>query len=218
MLKLSSYEGNPYLGVYCLASEGFALVPPDAPASFVSDIQEALGVEVSSGTLASGRIIGTLAAINSYGAAVSGMASESEVSVIEAKVPVKRIKDKLNACGNNLLVNDKGCIANPDLGPTAVRAIKDVFQVEVVQSAIAGHNTVGAVCLATSKGVLCHPSATREEMDLIKSVLGAPAAIGTLNYGAGVVGACAIANGKGAVAGSKSTPIELGRIEDALFL
>jgi translation initiation factor 6 len=74
------------------------------------------------------------------------------------------------------------------------------------------------VCVATNKGVLCHPEITREEFDLVKSVLKVDGAIGTANYGASMVGACLIANSKGAVVGYRSTPIELGRIEDALHL
>jgi len=42
--------------------------------------------------------------------------------------------------------------------------------------------------------------------------------VATLNYGTPYLGACAIANSKGAVVGSSSTPIELGRIEDGLGL
>lgn len=45
-----------------------------------------------------------------------------------------------------------------------------------------------------------------------------PAAIGTLNYGAPLVGACMVANSRGAAIGFKSTPIELGRVEDSLGL
>jgi translation initiation factor 6 len=65
--------------------------------------------------------------------------------------------------------------------------------------------------------VLCHPSTTKAELEMLRSLFKVPAAIGTLNYGAPVVGACMIANSKGASIGFRSTPIELGRVEDALF-
>jgi len=79
-------------------------------------------------------------------------------------------------------------------------------------------NTVGSACVATNRGVLCHPKTSEDELEMLASLFGVPAAIGTLNYGVARVGACMIANSKGAAIGSKSTPIELGRVEDALDL
>jgi translation initiation factor 6 len=53
-------------------------------------------------------------------------------------------------------------------------------------------------------------------MDLLRETLHVPVAITTANYGSALVGACMVANSKGAVVGSKTTPIELGRIEEGL--
>jgi translation initiation factor 6 len=53
-------------------------------------------------------------------------------------------------------------------------------------------------------------------MDLLKTALRVPVMITTANYGAAQVGACMVANSHGAVVGSRTTPIELGRIEEGL--
>ncbi|HET6399052.1 MAG TPA: translation initiation factor IF-6, partial [Candidatus Thermoplasmatota archaeon] len=50
----------------------------------------------------------------------------------------------------------------------------------------------------------------------IKKVLLAPARIGTVNHGHGLVGAGLAANQHGFAVGSRTTGIELGRIDDAL--
>jgi translation initiation factor 6 len=218
MLRLSSYLGNPYIGVYCVANESLALVPFDAPEALVSDISEALGCEVMNATLASTNILGALAAMNSYGGIVSGMAPLAEMRPLRKKLPFKRIKDKLNACGNNILVNDNAALVNEELSDSAVKQIKEALQVEVVQGSIAGYNTVGSVCAVTNKGILCHPATSKEEMKMLSDLFKVPAAIGTLNYGAPVIGASLIANSKGAAVGFRSTPIELGRVEDALYI
>jgi len=156
--------------------------------------------------------------MNSYGAVVSNMATSAEVEYLSSFIPVYKIQDKVNASGNNLLVNDYGCVANPDLSRSTIRGLEETLQVDVVQASVAEHKTVGSTCAVTNKGVLCHPSATKDELILLKDALKVPAAIGTLNYGAPLVGACIVANTKGAVVGNKSTPIELGRVEDALDL
>ncbi|NLI73372.1 MAG: translation initiation factor IF-6 [Euryarchaeota archaeon] len=218
MLKLSSYLGNPYIGVYCVANESLALVPFDAPDSLVSDLTEALECEVIKATLASTNILGSLMAMNSNGAIVSGMASLLEIRSLGDKIPIIRIKDRLNACGNNILVNDNAALVNPELSDSAVKQIEEVLQIDVTKGTIAGYKTVGSVCTVTNKGVLCHPATSKEELKKLEDLFKVPAAIGTLNYGAPLIGASLIANSKGAAVGFRSTPIELGRVENALYL
>jgi translation initiation factor 6 len=218
MIKLSSYNGVEYIGVYCAANEELALVPMDSAKEFRADVAQALGVDILVINMAQANIIGSLVAMNSYGAVVSAMATDAEVEELSKHLAVLRLTDKHNAAGNNILCNDNGAVVNPDVSKETFEAIADVLQVDAIQHSLAGHSTVGSVCVATNKGVLCHPEITREEFDLVKSVLKVDGAIGTANYGASMVGACLIANSKGAVVGYRSTPIELGRIEDALHL
>ena len=200
-----------------MANESIALVPPDAPQPLIDDIAEGMEVTVMKTPLASSNILGSLTAMNSYGGITSSMVALSEVRPIIKILPFKRIRDRMSACGNNILVNDNAALVNPDLGRSAIKQITDILQVEVVQGMVAGHKTVGSVCVATNKGILCHPSTTTAELEMLRSLFKVPAAIGTLNYGSPLVGACMIANTKGAAIGFRSTPIEMGRVEDALF-
>jgi translation initiation factor 6 len=218
MMRLSHYNGNPYVGVYCAVNEDYAFVPRDASENLINDIKLALNVQIVKCNIAGTNLIGSLLSMNSFGAVVSNMTTDTEVEFLSEYVPVYRIQDRVNASGNNILVNDKGAIANPELGKKTVKAIEETLNVSVVQSVIAEHTTVGSVCVATNKGVLCHPGSLPEELELIRNSMKVPAAIGTLNYGAPMVGACMLANSRGAVIGYKSTPIELGRVEDALDL
>lgn len=218
MMRLSHYNGNPYIGVHCAVNEELAFVPRDVPDNLCKDLMEALCIQVERCSVSSTNLVGSLLSLNSFGAVVTNMASNPEVELISQFLPVFRIEDRINASGNNILVNDKGALVNPDLSKKTVQQIEETLQVEVHQGIIAEHKTVGSACVATNKGVLCHPATTKEEMETLRSVFKVPVAIGTLNYGAPLVGACMVANSKGAVIGYRSTPIELGRVEDALDL
>jgi len=125
-------------------------------------------------TLASTNILGALAAMNSYGGIASGMASLAEMGPLRKKLPFKRIKDRMNACGNNILVNDNAALVNPEISKTALTQIEEVLQVELVQGTVAGYNTVGSVCAVTNKGLLCHPSTTKEEMKELSELFNGP--------------------------------------------
>lgn len=216
MLKLSSYNGVEFLGVYCRTNESLAFVPNDSDPSFLSDFEEVLSVKAGRTTIAGTNLIGALVAMNSYGAVFTSLAADFEMEVFSNHMKVARVDDKLNAVGNNILVNDNGAIVNPEVEDATLRLIERTLQVECVRATLAGHKTVGSACIATNKGVLCHPETKRSEFDLIRSVLKVAPAIGTLNYGSPMLGASIVANSKGGIVGFRSTPIELGRVEDAL--
>ena len=112
MMRLSHYNGNPYVGVYCSANEEIAFVPRDAPSNLLKDVQEALEVKVEKASISNTNLIGCLLSINSSGAVVSNMATDSELEFLSRFLAVYRIEDKLNASGNNILANDYGAIVN----------------------------------------------------------------------------------------------------------
>lgn len=216
MLKKLDIFGNPYIGVFCQSGEDIAIIPSNLSKDMELEIEKALEVEMIKTTLSSSTIIGVLMCINSYGAVVTNFSSDEELNILQKKVKVLRIPHRLNAVGNNILVNDNGALVNPDLSNKAIKEIEAVLGVETIKGTIAGMRTVGSAALATNKGVLCHPHTTDEEIDRLKSLFKVPVSIGTVNYGSPLIGACLIANTKGAVVGNATTPIELGRVEEAL--
>ncbi len=215
MLRVSNYNGVEFIGVYAVANEAMAVLPMDSDDRFQEDISTALDLECHKGTIASTNLIGSLVAMNSYGVAVNNFATDTELSVF-SKLQVARLDDRLNACGNNILVNDNGCLVNPEMNDRSVHVLEEVFNVEVVRGTVAGQNTVGSVCKVTNKGLVCHPVSSAADLKLLKDLFKVKPKITTLNYGSQYVGASIVANSKGGVVGSRSTPIEQGRVEEAL--
>lgn len=219
MMRFSRHSGNPNIGVFAAANESFAFTSADASPEFVRALEEALGVKTVKTTVAGAHVIGSLMAMNSNCAVVSGLTDEREMEVISEHIPVYRLDDSLNAAGNNILVNDHGAIVSPEYGHAVAKPLSDALGVEVVSSSIAGCNTVGSVCRATNRGCVCHIDASDEEVQLIKDVLKVEEVVRTsVNHGSRMVGAGVVANSKGAVVGDETTPIEMGKIEDGLML
>lgn len=218
MMRLSRYSGNPNIAVFATAGESLALTAADASPEFVRTLEEALGVDVLKLSVAGSFVVGSLVAMNSNGAVVSDLADDSEVSRISERIGCVRLESRLNAAGNNILANDRGAIVSPEYSEADAAFIGEALGVEAVRSSIAGINTVGSVCRATNRGCACHMDASDEEIELIRSVLKVEAVRTSVNHGSRAVGAGIVANSKGAVVGDETTPIEMGRIEDALVL
>lgn len=219
MMRFSRYGGSPNIGVFAAANEDLAFVAHDAAGEFVDGIENTLKVKVIRCTVADSFVVGSLIAMNSNGAIVSGLATDRELEILREHISVATIDDKLNAAGNNILVNDRGAIVNPDVDKATLVQIQDVLGVECVRSTIADINTVGSVCRATNKGAAVHPDATDKDIQLIKDVLKIDdIERTTLNHGCRFVSPCVIANSKGALVGDETTPIEMGKLEDGLHL
>ena len=218
MMRLSQFAGNPNLGVFSRVSESYAFVASNLGDEYVVEIEETLGVKGIKTSVAGSFVIGSLMAINSNGAIVSGLTEDVELAVIREALPVALLYDNLNAAGNNILVNDFGAIVNPEIDDASLKQVEDALGVECVRGTIAGLNTVGSVCVATNKGAAVHPGATEADINLIKDVLKVEAVRTTLNHGCRSLSACVLANSKGALIGEMTTPIEMGKLEDALVL
>ena len=209
------FNGNPYVGVYAAANDEVLVAGPEVPRRTGRAMAEALEVRLVETTLGGSGVVGSLIAMNSTGAVVSGLAEAPELTRLG--IPrMKRIGHRLNAAGNNILCNDHGAVVHPGFDEATLREVSTALGVPAQRGTVAGVRTVGSAAVATNKGVLCHPHATEEEMGLLKEVLGASVRMTTANYGTAQIGACLVANTRGAIIGSRTTPIEMGRIEEGL--
>ena len=217
MLVQADFDGNPYVGVYTRASEEILLLGHRLPSREVRDLERALGARALPVTIAGTAIIGAMVALNSRGVIVPNVIADAEFRLLK-RVGGTILDHRLNALGNNILCNDRAALVNPDYEPSAKKTIEDALGVEVASGTIAGMKTVGSVAVATNKGLLCHPHLEEWEKESLEALFHAKVATTTANYGAAQIGACLVANSKGAAVGSRTTPIEMGRIEEGLGL
>jgi translation initiation factor 6 len=214
----AALSGSTYVGVFTRATDDCLLVRPDAPEDTVEEFAEELEVSALPTTVGGSSTVGALVAGNENGLLVSSRISDRERETIEETtgLPVTELPGRINAAGNVVLANDTGAYVHPDLPRKAVQAVQDGLGVPVERGELGGVRTVGTAAVATNEGVLCHPKSTDQELDFLEDHLDVHADIGTINYGAPLVGSGLVANDSGYVVGRETTGPELGRIEDAL--
>jgi translation initiation factor 6 len=211
--------GSASIGVFSLATEKIAVVPPIVSIGKASRLEKCLMIKVVRTTIGESVLVGALASANSNGIVLPHYVAEEEVAAIKSEVPdinVAVMETKRTAYGNLVLANDKGALTDPRLKAEDIASISDALGVEVVTGEIAGLPYVGSLATATNKGALAHPLLKEEEQQRLKEVLKVPVDLGTINCGIPYVGMGMIANSHGAVAGFVTTGPELFIIGQAL--
>jgi translation initiation factor 6 len=213
----ATFYGNSFLSLFCKTNDSLTLLPKNTPEKFKSLCNEVLKTKIVHTSIASSDLLGIFSAMNSNAILLPTFISENEKKEIKSTgLNVVIMEGKHYAIGNNVLVNDNGCIINPNMDSNEKKQIEDCFGVEVIEKKIAGYNTVGSACIVTNKGFLAKNDAGDEEIKFLEEFFKVKGGIGTANLGVSVVGLCAIANSNGLIAGELTSGFEMQRIIEAL--
>jgi len=211
------FNENPNVGVLCRTNENVAFIQKRLTKKVKKKIISALDVTLVELSIADANIVGSLLTINSNGAIVTDLIDAVDIKIIEDQgLDVFVIEDKINAAGNDILINDTGALVHPHLKDETLKEIEDVLKVPVHRGTIGSLDIVGMAAVVTNKGLLCHPKVTPDEKRQLEKIFNVSVMIGTVNHGVPLIGSGLVANTKGAIVGNLTTGIELGRIEEAL--
>jgi len=134
MLQLLDFNENPNLGVFCKSNDNVAFIRKGLLKKVKKKIEETLDVKLVELSIADANIIGSLLSMNSKGAIVTDFVDvESVKQINEQGMDVFVINDRLNAAGNNILVNDKGALVHPDLNNKSIKNIEEILKVSKLE-------------------------------------------------------------------------------------
>jgi translation initiation factor 6 len=217
MLRRVDVVGNPNIGVFTIATNDFAIVPYNLLDEKAELIKEILEVDVIKSSISGSSLIGSLAVANSNGIVVSPHVLDREVKQFEdLGLNVATIPGTYTAVGNIVAANDNGAIASPFLSQEAVGVIEKTLDVHVESSSIVGSDIIGSLISVTNRGFLIDKRAVETELNLAQEAFGVEGDTGTVGKGISLVGACILANDKGAIVAKDSTGPEMARVEEAL--
>ncbi|MCL4375426.1 translation initiation factor IF-6, partial [Candidatus Marsarchaeota archaeon] len=220
-----SILGSDYIGAFAVATDKFAVLARMISHGERDRIEKNLGIKTMTFDLDNSDLVGIYMAANSRAIILPNIIEEDEIAHFrkEAKewldVEVMIFKSSLNALGNNLLVNDKFALINPEYTAEEARELEDILGVESIRMSIGGFSTVGANNILTNKGMVLNNRATDEETEEIRKIFkGFQPSQSTANLGSLSIGLSTIANSTGLIAGDSTTGFELARISDGLGL
>ena len=210
---------NPFIGLYLTASDEFLLSSHYAPSRWTSVIHETLKPKKTcTVNIANSHLTGLFTIANSQCVIVPRFIEESEVKKIKHELEVNtcKIDDRFSAVKNNVVLTDKICLVNEDLPKSDQNRISDCSGVEVIPWKVNGVHMVGAVNVATNKGLLAFNNALQKEIKWLSKTFGVKPVRGTCNFGTVTTSLGITANSHGALVGSMTTGFETATIYEAL--
>ncbi len=212
MIEKYNYEGNTTVGLYGVATNKYAVVPPEFKRKQLFEVDTVVETY-----MAQTRLVGMFAAGNSNCLLIPENTARREKKTLkESEIPVKEIDAQDNALGNLVIANDKGAIISPKIEEHQ-KEIEEALEVEVEVMKIAGIPNTGVCGKANSNGVLLHRAASEEDAEKAKEALDVENVdIGTVNMGSPFIGSGLIANDQLMLTGEDTTGPEIGRIDTTL--
>ncbi|HLD58608.1 MAG TPA: translation initiation factor IF-6 [archaeon] len=211
-------RGSPFVGVFCCITEKTGLFPLDAGVSpkEIKDIEELFGIEVIRAKIADSSLLGILAVGNSNGFVLGEIATEKELQHLKGLgLRVKKISG-VTAIGNLLEANDSKGICSPTIKPKIQREIAEFLKIELREAKIGNSDLAGSSLVATNKGFVISTRASEKEFADAKKFFGLNGSSSTANYGDAFIGNSLAANSRAAIAGIRTSGVELVRIDEGL--
>ncbi len=213
---LSDIFGDPNVGIFSFANDKIAILPAGISEKKLESFHQTLGVESCSVGVAESRLVGIYVAGNSNAVLVPYITTKDELKHLRSTgTNVKVLKEKRTALGNIILCNDNGANIEPQIKPNTIISFERNLKVPVRPSTIGGLHHVGALAMASNKGVLANPMITESESKTISTVLGVPVSKGTVNSGIPYPKAGLVVNSRGAIVGSHTLGSELLTLSNA---
>jgi translation initiation factor 6 len=213
----TDFNGNPNVGLYGYCSNEYCILGTEVPKKKAVQIEKVLKVPVHQMTMCGTSLIGVFLAGNSSTLLVPEIAFDYELKKLDRlEINYKVIKARLTALGNNLLCNDKGCLASPGFSAEQKKRIRQALGVSLKPGKIAGLETVGSLAVLNNAGCIVNRDITRPEKKYLEDLLGVPSFQSTVNMGSPYIRSALLCNDNGFIIGDASSGHEIVNVEESL--
>ncbi len=216
-MKSVNIMNSSLIGAYSFCNDDICLVPTGCKEETIKIIKDELNVSIHSCLINDSFLIGSFCKGNENGLITSNTMESKKIEKITSKKTIC-LNSKLNAIGNNILINDTSCLVHPDFSDRAIKKIEDILKVDVLRGTIGGIKTVGMAGFVTNKGLLVNSKIESHEFEKLERLFNIKPSICSVNKGSYMVGSAILFNTNGCLIGKDTTGYELGKISDGLGL
>lgn len=204
------------MGLFCVVTDEFALVPAFMETKDVKKLEDTLNVKAIVTTIADTHLLGVLGKGLGKKIIVASTISPEEVHVLEKHGIHVHVMDEITAVGNLLCIQKNGGIISPLIPDVERKKIEKFLGIPLHVMSVSKSELAGSCVIATEKGFLAHPKTMPEEMEALEAIFKVPGMTTTANYGDPFPGNSVLANTYGIMVGEKTSGPELARIDEGL--
>ncbi|MBW2983290.1 translation initiation factor IF-6 [Candidatus Woesearchaeota archaeon] len=216
-LKRTSFNGNPNVGLYGVATDDMLLIGKEVPEDKDGMLEEVLGLPVKRVSIAGTGLLGVFCLWHDGKLLVPGITFDHELEDLEALgVAYEVIDTDLTCLGNNVLVGLKSALAHPDFTDAELSRLSDALGLPVERATIMEVESVGAVGVTKAEKGLFHRDIPPEAIKDLESQLGLDITQGTVNMGNPYVKSGVLVTNHGFIIGDASGGPEVRNADEAL--
>ena len=209
-------DGSPFVGVFMVLTDDFAVVPGNSEIKETGGIEEKLGARVVKGSVAGSALWGVFGMGLGNRLLLPEFAMEKEINKLEENGIETMVVEKYSALGNLFAGNSNGGFASTMVDEKTVKEIGKFLGIKMKQEKLLGSDLPGAEIVITERGFLVHPEISEAKFKLLEKTFGVGGSATTANFGDPFVGNGMVANSKGAIIGMQTSGHELIRIDEGL--
>jgi translation initiation factor 6 len=213
MFLKTNFAGDPNIGLYGFATDKYCLA--GITGKDAKKVKDVLEVKVISALLMETPFVSLFSAGNSSAIIVPDIIEKHEIKELKKNLEVHAIKTKYTCLGNLIVMNDSGIVLSPLLRKEKTE-IEQIFGLTAAVTTISNSNVIGNLAIATNKGCLTTPKIKDREKKVIEKTLNVPLDEGTVSFGSFYVRSGIIANSHGFIVSSRSSGIEMGKVNEVL--
>lgn len=214
------FEGNPEIGSFVRLTNKYIIIGRSRNPNVLNFFKENFDCPIVETTINTIRTVGAQCVGNSRGLVLPDTCTDQELQHIRNSLPpqikVVRIQEKLNCLGNIICCNDHACLVNSEIEEENLKILEDVLEVPVYRHTIGGESLVGTYAVVNNQGMLTGPNVSEEQLKELSEIMNLRVIAGTVNAGAGAVGAGIVANDWVHISGTKCTSVEI-KVAETVF-
>ncbi len=215
-----NFKGDPNIGLYCVATDKYALLGEELSKVKLKLLKEVLGVPIINSKIYGTPFVGIFCVANSNTVLVPEIIFEEEFESLKKQLEgiaeVKKVKTVNTALGNNILCNDKVGILSKGFGDKELKDIQEKLGIKAKQISLAEGDVPGSYGILTNKGGIMGSIVKDSEIKASEKLIGFEVGVGTVSTGSSIMSSGIIANSNGFLVSTNSTGFEMGRIDESL--
>jgi len=171
-MQIVNFYNNPNIGIFFYTTDKFTIIPTITPENIKKELKTELKTELVETNIYNSSAVSIFLAGDEKVLFAPNIINKDERKILEKIKGIKLVilDTKLNALGNNIIINKNTAFVNPNFEDKTVKMIEENGY-KVVKGRIGGVDTVGANIVKFGDKALITPDATNDEIKILNKEL-----------------------------------------------